>query len=143
IEALLGRGGMGTVYLALDTRSSQHVALKVLPPKRGTEQRYLARFAREQDLSQRVRHPHLALTLEVGLSNGVHYLAMEYIPGQTLYRLVNTDGPLSVPRAARLFAEVAAALDHAHGLGLIHRDLKPSNIMVTPHDHAEVLDLGL
>jgi serine/threonine protein kinase len=61
----------------------------------------------------------------------------------SLYRLVTTQGPLSVPRAAHLFAEVASALEHAHGLGLIHRDLKPSNIMVTPNNHAKVLDLGL
>jgi serine/threonine protein kinase len=68
---------------------------------------------------------------------------MEYIPGKNLYRLVTDEGPLVVPRVARLFAEVAAALDHAHNQGLVHRDLKPSNIIVTPHDHAKVLDLGL
>jgi serine/threonine protein kinase len=144
LEAVLGRGGMGNVYLALDTRSFTHVALKVLPPKRArTEGRQLARFLREKDLAQKVRHPHLALTLEVGEVAGVHYIAMEYIPGQTLFRLVNREGPLPVPRAARLFAEVAVALAAAHESGLIHRDVKPSNIMVTPHDHAKVLDLGL
>jgi serine/threonine protein kinase len=79
----------------------------------------------------------------VGLCQGVYYIAMEYIPGKNLYRLVSDEGPLPVPRAARLFAEVAAALDHAHNQGLIHRDLKPSNIIITPHDHAKVLDLGL
>jgi serine/threonine protein kinase len=68
---------------------------------------------------------------------------MEYIPGQSLYRVVADGGPLPVPRAARLGAEVASALDHAHHQGLIHRDLKPSNIIITPHDHAKVLDLGL
>jgi serine/threonine protein kinase len=74
---------------------------------------------------------------------GVYFIAMEYIPGRSLYRLVTQEGPLPVARAARLFAEVAAALEHAHDRGLIHRDLKPSNIMVTPQDHAKVLDLGL
>lgn len=144
LRAILGRGGMGNVYLALDTRASVHVALKVLPPKRAREEvRQLARFLREKDLAQQVRHPHLALTLEVGEAAGIHYIAMEYIPGQTLYRLVNREGPLAVPRAARLFAEVAAALAAGHERGLIHRDVKPSNIMVTPHDHAKVLDLGL
>jgi serine/threonine protein kinase len=144
LEAILGRGGMGNVYLARDTRNNNHVALKVLPPKRArAEVRQLARFMREKDLAQKVRHPHLALTLEVGEAVGIHYIAMEYIPGQTLYRLVSREGPLSVPRAARLFAEVALALAAAHERGLIHRDLKPSNIMVTPHDHAKVLDLGL
>jgi serine/threonine protein kinase len=144
LETLLGRGGMGNVYLARDTRNGKHVALKVLPPKRArSEVRQLARFLREKDLAQKVSHPHIALTLEVGEDNGIHYIAMEYIPGQTLYRRVTKEGPLTVPRAAHLFAEVALALAAAHERGLIHRDIKPSNIMITPHDHAKVLDLGL
>ncbi len=144
LEAVLGRGGMGNVYLARDTRDGSHVALKVLPPKRAREEnRQLARFLREKDLARLVRHPHLALTIDVGEFAGIHYIAMEYIPGQTLFRLVSREGPLPVPRAARLFAELAEALAAAHAQGLIHRDLKPSNIMVTPHDHAKLLDLGL
>jgi len=140
----IGRGGMGSVYLALDSRTGQRLALKVLPPhKAREEERYLARFRREMDLSQRLRHANVALTFEVGESQGVHYIAMEYIPGQSLHRLVNKEGPLTVGRAARLFAEVCSGLEHAHSQGLIHRDLKPSNIMVTPNDHAKILDLGL
>ena len=68
---------------------------------------------------------------------------MEFIPGKSLYKLVQSEGPLTVDRAARLFAEIADALEHAHSQGLIHRDLKPSNIMVTSQDHAKLLDLGL
>jgi serine/threonine protein kinase len=144
VLAPIGKGGMGTVYLARDSRSNQLVALKVLPPKRAREEeRLLARFRREMEMSQRVCHPHLAWTYEIGVCQGVYYMALEYIPGKTLYRLVNEHGPLAAPRAARLFAEVASALDHAHTQGLIHRDMKPSNIMITPHDHAKVLDLGL
>jgi serine/threonine protein kinase len=144
VLAPIGKGGMGTVYLARDCRSQQLVALKVLPPKRAREEeRLLARFRREMEMCQRVAHPHLAWACDVGVCQGVYYIAMEYIPGQTLYRLVHEQGPLAVPRAARLFAEVASALDHAHNQGLIHRDMKPSNIMITPHDHAKVLDLGL
>ena len=135
---------MGTVYLARDQRSQSLVALKILAPKRAQEEeRVLARFRREMDMCQRVSHSHLAWTHEVGVYHGVHYIAMEYIPGKSLHRLVSERGPLSVSRAARLFAEVANGLEHAHGQGLIHRDLKPSNIMVTPHDHAKLLDLGL
>lgn len=144
ILAPVGKGGMGAVYLALDTRSGTHRAVKVLPPKRArAEDRYLARFQREMELSRKVSHPHIAQTHEAGVFQGVYYLAMEYIPGRSLFRLVTSEGPLDVRRAARLFAEVAAALEHAHGLGLIHRDLKPSNIMVTPNDHAKILDFGL
>lgn len=145
VLAPIGKGGMGTVYLARDARNhTQLVALKVLPPKRAREEeRLLARFRREMEMCQRVSHPHLAWTYEVGVCQGVYYIAMEYVPGKSLYRLVAEQGPLPVPRAARLFAEVAAAIDHAHNQGLIHRDLKPSNIHITPHDHAVVLDLGL
>jgi serine/threonine protein kinase len=144
VLAPIGRGGMGTVYLARDSRSSLLVALKILPPKKAREEeRLLSRFRREMEMCQRVAHPHLAWAYEVGLCQGVYYIAMEYIPGQSLYRLVTDQGLLEVARAARLFAEVASALEHAHNQGLIHRDLKPSNIIITPHDHAKVLDLGL
>jgi eukaryotic-like serine/threonine-protein kinase len=144
VLAPIAKGGMGMVYLARDTRSDQLVALKVLPPNRAREEeRLLARFRREMEMSQRVSHPHLAWTYEVGKWHEVHYIAMEYIPGKSLYRLVHDEGPLAPPRVARLFAEVCLALDHAHNQGLIHRDLKPSNIIVTPNDHAKVLDLGL
>jgi eukaryotic-like serine/threonine-protein kinase len=120
------------------------VALKVLSPKRAREvERVLARFRREMELSQRVQHPNLAETFEVGEVGGAHYIAMEYVPGLSLYRLVAHEGPLTVGRAARVFAGVAAGLSAAHAAGIVHRDLKPSNIMVTPAGRAVVLDLGL
>src|SRR5207248_609644 len=71
------------------------------------------------------------------------YIAMEFIPGQSLYKVVSGQGALPVARAAKLISEVCQGLEHAHGIGLIHRDLKPSNIMITPNDHAKVLDVGL
>jgi len=167
ILAPLGRGGMSTVYLARvrgeaprnaerGTRSAEPEgghpfrasssplrALKVLPPKMArTDERKLARFLREMELAERVSHPHLTQTFDAGQIQGVYYIAMEYIRGQSLTRRVNEHGPLPVARAARLFSEVAAGIGHAHQKGLIHRDLKPSNIMVTPNGHAKVLDLG-
>jgi serine/threonine protein kinase len=140
----IGRGGMGTVFLVRDQRSDHLAALKVLPPRLArTEERMVARFRREMDLSRKVSHPHLAWTYDVGEYCGVFYIAMEYIPGHNLSRLVNLEGPMHWKRAARIGAEIATALDHAHGEGVIHRDLKPSNVMITPNDHAKVLDLGL
>jgi serine/threonine protein kinase len=144
VLAPIAKGGMGMVYLARDTRSDHLIALKVLPPSKAREEeRLLARFRREMEMSQRVSHPHLAWTYEAGKYHDVYFIAMEYIPGKSLYRLVHDEGPLPAPRVARLFAEACLALDHAHNQGLIHRDLKPSNIMVTPNDHAKILDLGL
>lgn len=140
----IGKGGMGAVYLARDSRNQSLVALKVLPPKRAkASERLLARFRREMELNQRVNHPHLTRTVEVGVHNDVNYIAMEFIPGRNLYKLVHGEGPLAIPRAARLFTEVSLGLEYAHNMGLIHRDLKPSNIMVLPDDHIKVLDLGL
>lgn len=140
----IGRGGMGTVYLARDTQNPRLLALKVLPPKkaRGSD-RLIQRFRREMEMSQRVAHPNLTQTYDVGVEQGVYYIAMEYIAGVSLFRMVATGGPLPVARAAKLFAQAAAGLDSAHAGGLIHRDLKPSNIMVTPRDQVKVLDLGL
>jgi eukaryotic-like serine/threonine-protein kinase len=144
VLAPVGRGGMGTVFLVRDSRDERLVALKVLPPKKARRQeRLLARFRREMDLCRRVSHPHIARTFEVGVELGVYYIAMEFIPGRDLSKIVQEEGPLPVPRAARLFAGVAAGLQHAHDQGLVHRDLKPSNIRVTPTDHAKILDLGL
>ena len=142
VLAPIGKGGMGVVYLARDQRDGQLAALKVLSPRKA-EGRMLARFRREMEISRKVDHPNVALTYESGEYHGAHFIAMEYIPGKNLFRLVQAEGPLRTARAARLFAEVASGLHHAHEQGLVHRDLKPSNIMVTPHDHAKVLDLGL
>lgn len=144
VLAPIGKGGMGAVYLARDSRTQGLVALKVLPPKRAkAQERLLIRFRREMEISQRVVHPHLTRTLEVGVHLGINYIAMEFIPGKNLNKLVREEGPLRVPRAARMFAEVALGLSYAHAQGLIHRDLKPSNLMIMPDDHVKVLDLGL
>src|SRR5579884_1173808 len=108
ILAPIGKGGQSIVYLARDQRSQDLLALKVLPPRVAREQeRMLARFRREMELSQRVAHPAICWTQDVGVCNGVYYIAMEFIAGKSLYRVVNTHGVLAVPRAARLFAEVA------------------------------------
>lgn len=140
----LGKGGMGSVFLARDSRSQLLVAVKVLPPKQAKgKERLVARFRREMELCRRVAHPNVTRTLEVGEQMGINFIAMEFIPGRDLYHLVRERGPLHVERAARLFSEVAAGLEHAHTMGLIHRDMKPSNIMVLPDDHAKILDLGL
>lgn len=139
----IGRGGMSVVYLARDQRSGERLALKILPPHRArTEKRILERFRREMELCQKVSHRNIVWVHDVGLYDGIYFIAMEYVPGKSLHRVVVDNGPLSVPWAAHFGSEVAQALDHAHHQGLIHRDLKPANILVTPRKHVKVLDLG-
>jgi serine/threonine protein kinase len=147
--APLGRGGMGTVYLARDTRLAEElgdevlVALKVLPPKIAQgEARMLARFHREIDLGKRVNHPNVVRTFAGGEADGVNYLAMEYVPGKTVGQLVVNGGRLEFGEAARLFADVAAGLEGLHERGLVHRDMKPSNVILTQEGRAKILDLG-
>src|SRR4029079_4669921 len=150
ILAPLGRGGMGTVYLARDSRipdgSGKEVllALKILPPRVAREQeRMLLRFQREIDMGQRVDDPHVTRTLAGGEIDGVHYIAMEYVPGRSLQRMVGLGGRIGVGDAARIFASVTRGLQHLHERNIIHRDLKPANVMITLTGEAKILDLGL
>ena len=141
----IARGGMATVYLARDGNAPHGlVAVKVLPPAMGQESRHMARFQRECHLLRNAaRHPYLCGYVAHGEESGVHYLAMEYVPGQSLYRRVQERGPMLPTEAARLGAEVAWALGALHGSGIVHRDIKPSNILVSPSGRAVVIDLGL
>jgi serine/threonine protein kinase len=144
VLAPIGRGGMGAVYLARRRDGGGLLALKILSGKRArAEERTLARFRREMELGRHLEHPNVTRTIEAGEAEGAYFIAMEYVPGVTLRQLVEGGGPLSVPDAARVFADVATGLAHAHGRGLIHRDLKPANVMVTPEGRAKLLDLGL
>ena len=142
----LGEGGMGKVYLARHEETGEEVAIKVLPPRKVAEgEQALLRFRREMELSRRVQHPNLARALGDGEERGVHFMILEYIPGESLFQAVKgaRGGPLRVPDVARFFLKVVDGLDAAHSAGLVHRDIKPSNIMITPEGDARVLDLGL
>jgi hypothetical protein len=140
----IGRGGMGTVYLARDNRNRELVALKVLPPKRAKQDEVtLARFRREMDLARVVCHPRITQTYEVGVVQGIYYIAMEYVAGRSLAQYLHEVGTLPVGRAARVAIEIAEGLEQAHARGLIHRDLKPSNVMLTHDGHCKILDFGL
>lgn len=142
----LGKGGMGKVFLARAPGDRSDVAIKVLPPTKALENEHaISRFQREIDLSQRIGHPNLTRTLGVGEADGVHFMVMEYVPGESLFDMVRGRGrgPWRVPDAARYFTNVLNGLEAAHAAGLVHRDLKPANLMVTPNGDAKILDLGL
>jgi serine/threonine protein kinase len=141
ILAPIGAGGMGEVYRGRDTRLGRQVALKVLPEEFGRDAERLARFEREARAVSSLNHPHICILHDIGHQEGVDFLVMEYIEGETLHaRLAR--GPLPFDQALRCAVEVAGALALAHRQGVFHRDLKPGNIMLTKSG-AKLLDFGL
>ncbi len=138
----IGEGGMGEVYLAKDTKLDREVAVKVLPATFSENKERLARFEREAKLLASLNHPNIAAIHEIEESDGVHFLALEYVPGETLAERIKR-GPIPIDEALPLFRQIAEGLEAAHEKGVIHRDLKPANIKVTPEGKVKVLDFGL
>ncbi len=141
ILALLGAGGMGEVYRARDTRLDRIVAIKVLPSHVAESSERRQRFEREARAVSGLSHPHICALYDVGRQNGVDFLVMEYLEGESLATRLEK-GPLSLEQVVRYGIETADALSKAHRQGLVHRDLKPANIMLT-HSGAKLLDFGL
>src|ERR1700735_671207 len=141
IQSPLGAGGMGEVYRARDTRLDRTVAIKVLPQGLADTPEVRQRFEREARAVSSLNHPHICALYDVGNQDGVEYLVMEYIEGETLAKRLES-GPLVTTEVLRYAIEVADALDRAHRQGVIHRDLKPGNIMLTKSG-AKLLDFGL
>jgi len=141
ILAPLGAGGMGEVYRARDTRLERTVAVKVLPPHLSSSAESRQRFEREAKTISQLSHPHICALYDVGSQDGVEFLVMEYLEGETLSdRLLK--GPLAFEQVLRFGVEIADALDKAHRQGIVHRDLKPGNVMVTKSG-VKLLDFGL
>jgi serine/threonine protein kinase/tetratricopeptide (TPR) repeat protein len=141
IEQFIGAGGMGEVYRALDTRLNRVVAIKVLPFSLALEQEMRARFACEAQAVAALAHPHICTLYDVGRHGDIEFLVMEHLDGETLAARL-AGGAMSVEESLACATEVAGALDHAHGHGIVHCDLKPANIMLTGQG-AKLLDFGL
>ncbi len=145
--SLLGRGGMGEVFLAEDTRLLRKCALKVLAPEVAREAGRLARFLQEARAASAFNHPNVAHIYEIGEENGVHFLAMEYVEGKTLEaRLAEArlaESPMALDQVLAIAVQVVDALDAAHTRGIVHRDIKPANLMLDGRGHVKVLDFGL
>jgi serine/threonine protein kinase len=143
IRALLGRGGMGEVYEAADHHLDRTVALKVLRPELAADRRFLARFRREARTAARLGHPGIVAVHDIAENDGRAFIVMELVPGVTLGELVRRSGAMDPALAARLVADAADALAHAHDRGVVHRDVSPGNVMVTPSGDVKVLDFGI
>jgi serine/threonine protein kinase len=141
IVAPLGAGGMGEVYRARDARLGRDVAIKVLPTGLASTPEARARFEREAKTISQLNHPHICTLHDVGSQDGVDYLVLELVDGETLGERLKR-GPLATPELLRIGAQVADALARAHHSGVVHRDLKPGNIMLTKGG-AKLLDFGL
>ncbi len=142
IRSLLGAGGMGEVYLAQDTSLNRRVALKVLPAEVASDADRMRRFKQEATSAASLNHPNIAHVYEIGQSNDLNFIAMEYVDGTTLRDKIHREHE-DLSKLLRVLQHVAEGLAKAHDAGIIHRDLKPDNIMVTSDGHAKVLDFGL
>src|SRR5262249_209590 len=138
----LGKGGMGEVYLAQDTKLDRKVALKILPAEVAANQERMRRFVQEAKAAAALNHQNIAHIYEIGESEGVNFIAMEFIDGQTLREYIHRR-QADLVKVLRYLQHVAGALAKAHAAGIVHRDLKLDNIMITRDDHAKILDFGL
>jgi serine/threonine protein kinase len=141
IEHELGQGGMATVYLAEDLKHHRKVAIKVLREDLAATMG-ASRFLREIEIAAQLQHPNILPLLDSGDADGLLYYVMPYVAGRSLRERVAREGELPIPEAARLIAEVADALAHAHAQGVVHRDIKPDNVMLSGR-HALVTDFGV
>lgn len=140
---LLGRGGMGEVYLAHDPRLDRNVALKVLSSILAQEPEFRERFLQEARSISGLNHPNITTVHEIGEAGGLHYIAFEYVRGQTLESLIGGQQGLPVKELLAYALPLAEALEYAHGMGVVHRDLKPANIVVSELGIPKILDFGL
>ncbi len=139
----LGSGGMAEVYLARDRRLGRQVAIKVLLPRYTEDERFIARFRREAEAAAALAHPGVVSVHDSGTDDGVPYIVMEYVPGQTLREVLSREGRLPPARAVEVALQVVEALGYAHSKGIVHRDVKPGNVMITPEGRVKVMDFGI
>jgi len=142
IRSQIGEGGMGEVYLAEDTQLHRKVALKILPAEVAANRDRMRRFNQEATAAAALNHPNIAHIYEIGETDGLNFIVMEFIDGHTLRELIH-GGQTDLAKLLRYLQHAAEGLAKAHGAGIVHRDLKPENIMVTRDGHAKVLDFGL
>ena len=152
LEERIGRGGMAVVFRAVDERLGRPVALKILSPGLTTDNAFRMRFMNESRAAAAAEHPHIIPVYEAGEAAGMLFIAMRYVRGGDARSLLRRIGPLPADRAWGIVSQVAAALDAAHGRGLVHRDVKPGNMLLDvsgglagadAHDHVYLTDFGI
>jgi serine/threonine-protein kinase len=142
ILRMLGKGGMGEVWLAQDTKLDRRVAIKLLPARFTGDAGLVRRFIQEAKAASSLNHPNILTIHEIGQQEGTHFIATEYVEGQTLRQKIR-EGRLSLNESLSVVSQIASALATAHDAGIVHRDIKPENVMVRPDGLVKVLDFGL
>jgi eukaryotic-like serine/threonine-protein kinase len=142
IVSKIGAGGMGEVFLAEDTRLDRKIALKILPETFAQDDERMRRFVREAKSASALNHPNIITIHEIGAEGNTHFIATEYIEGETLRERLRRE-PLGFKAALDVAVQIASALQAAHGAGIVHRDIKPDNVMIRPDGLAKLLDFGI
>lgn len=147
IDAMLGQGGMSAVYKASDPNLKRVVAIKLIHPHLSVDPSFVMRFEEEASAVAKLRHPNIVQVYDFNIDNGVYYMVLEFIPGESLHerlgRLHQTGDFLPVDQAVKFAAEICDAMNYAHERGIIHRDIKPPNIMLDVQGHAILMDFGI
>jgi len=143
IEGMIGSGGMGAVFRAVDERLDRIVALKVLSPSLSRDQASVQRFVNEARAAARLDHDNIARVYFVGEDEGLHFIAHEFVTGRNIRDIIRTEGPLTPRQVVNYTLQIASALRHTAAAGVVHRDIKPSNLIVSPRGRVKLVDLGL
>src|SRR5947209_19378200 len=142
IRSQLGKGGMGEVYRAHDSKLGRDIAIKILPADVAVDQQRMRRFVQEAKAAAALNHPNIAHVYEIGEAEGVPFIAMEYVEGKTLREKIHRERT-ELRKLLKYLQQVADGLAKAHTAGIVHRDLKPDNVMITRDNYAKILDFGL
>jgi len=143
IVELAGQGGMARVYKAYQPSLNRYVALKVLPEYLAHDVEFVSRFRQEATAAAALRHPNILVIYDIGEADNLHYIATEFLEGQTLDQMIKQGGALPLPGIVSIVNQLASALEAAHQHGMVHRDIKPSNVFVGARDHVTLTDFGI
>jgi serine/threonine protein kinase/tetratricopeptide (TPR) repeat protein len=139
----LGKGGMGKVYKAVDTRINEKIAIKLIKPEIASDKNTLERFGNELKLARKIAHKNVGKMFDINEEQGIHYITMEYVPGQDLKGLIKQTGQLAVGTSISIAKQICEGLSEAHKAGVIHRDLKPNNILIDREGQVRIMDFGI